>query len=98
MVFGNDCDQTGKTGNKEKTKREIKIRERMVVKNETRKLVVSALKCKTEFRSSSLGLFEISLEFSDVSKPMQSPLNLRALDRVAVGKLFQSNLLKTGAL
>jgi len=32
VVFGNDCDQTGKTGNNEKTKREIKIRERMVVK------------------------------------------------------------------
>ena len=49
MVFGKSWAGTDKIDNNEKPKREIKIRERMVVKNETRKLVVTASKCKVEF-------------------------------------------------
>ena len=49
VVFGKSWAGTDKIDNSEKAKREIKIRERMVVKNETRKLVVTAAKCKAEF-------------------------------------------------
>ena len=38
-----------------------------------------------------------ALEFSDFPEPMQSPLNLFALEFMTAGEMFQADLLKPGA-
>ena len=70
----------------------------MQVENGSQKAGCPCAKVQGRIRFASPGPFAIGLEFSNISEPTQSALNLCTLHGVTAGELFQSNLLKPGAL